>query len=205
MIKFLGVHTLPKHVYVACSGGVDSMALVDFLIKGHRYVDLLFYHHNTPTSESAFKFLDDYADSQGLNLYSEKLTEDKPADLSPEEFWRNKRYEFLNKFSDKPVLTAHHLDDCVETYLMSCFHGKPKTVPYNTGNYYRPLLLNRKSVLRDWCERKGVPWDEDFSNLDTRYPRNRIRHTILPEVLHINPGIHKVVQKMVLTSLPPNV
>jgi tRNA(Ile)-lysidine synthase TilS/MesJ len=52
-----------------------------------------------------------------------------------------------------------------------------------------------------WCVRKGVPTIDDPSNDDTKYRRNYIRHTIMPHVLAINPGIKKTIKKKVLDSL----
>ena len=170
------------------------MALVNF-ISMRREVTLLFFHHNTETSENAGKFLGDFSNKNNLKLHSEKLSVEKPKKVSPEEFWRIERYKFFDKFKDKPILMAHHLDDCVETYLMSSFHGCPKLIPHNTGNFYRPFLMTPKKILIDWCVRKNVPWQEDLSNKDNSFARNRIRNIILPEVKKINPGIDKVIKK----------
>jgi len=95
------------------------------------------------------------------------------------------------------IITAHHLDDAVETYLFSSFHGTSKTIPYNRKKVIRPFLLTRKSEFEAWCANKNVPYWSDASNKDLRFARNRIRHAIMPEVLRVNPGIHKVVAKMI--------
>jgi tRNA(Ile)-lysidine synthase TilS/MesJ len=52
-----------------------------------------------------------------------------------------------------------------------------------------------------WCVRKGVPTITDPSNDDTKYRRNYIRHTMMPHVLAINPGIRKTIKKKILDSL----
>jgi tRNA(Ile)-lysidine synthase len=76
-------------------------------------------------------------------------------------------------------------------------HGKGKIIPYTNQNVIRPFRLNRKSEFENWCRRFNVPWIEDQSNQDTKYMRNFIRHEVMPKVMVINKGIHKVVAKKV--------
>ena len=91
---------------------------------------------------------------------------------------------------------GHHLDDVIETYLFSTIHGKSKLISYRNQNVIRPFLGTKKSDFVKWCQDKKVPFWDDKSNLDVDFARNRIRHNIIPEVLKINPGIHKVVKKL---------
>ncbi len=128
------------------------------------------------------------------------LREPIPKGESAEGFWREKRYEFLHGF-DKPVITAHHLDDCVETWLFSAIHGNPKTIAYNYANVIRPFLLYKKEFMTAWCVKNNVKWIEDLTNFDTKYARNRIRHNIVPQALKINPGLHKVVARQVIAAV----
>jgi tRNA(Ile)-lysidine synthase TilS/MesJ len=58
-------------------------------------------------------------------------------------------------------------------------------------------MMTKKSELMDWCCRHSVPYVHDKSNEDTKYARNRIRNNIIPEALAVNPGLHKVVGKLV--------
>ena len=50
---------IPREIYLACSGGVDSMAALDFLRRSHDVI-VVFYHHMTPDSTKAFDFLTEY-------------------------------------------------------------------------------------------------------------------------------------------------
>lgn len=191
---------IPKTVTVAFSGGVDSVAVVDFLARKHD-VACAFYHHGTEDSERAFRFVSKFCTERGLVMFLGVLNEDKPKDMSHEEFWRIKRYEFLSSLNYGPVITAHHLGDCVETYIWSCMHGKPKVPKIIRGNIIRPFLTTPKSKLIDWCERKGLSWCEDLSNQDEKYMRNYIRKNLVPHAMHVNPGIYKTVKKIVESSL----
>lgn len=196
MIKLL--FPLPKQVTVAFSGGVDSVAVVDFLSKKHD-VTCAFFHHGTENSNQALKFVSNFCTQRNLPMYLGILNRDKPSDMSYEEFWREERYQYLATLG--PVITAHHLDDCVETYLWSAMHGKPKLPKLVRGNVIRPFLTTPKNEFIDWCKRKDLEWCEDLSNEDERYTRNYIRKNLVPHALKVNPGLHKTVKKMVEKNL----
>jgi tRNA(Ile)-lysidine synthetase-like protein len=192
MIKVIG--KIPREFGVACSGGVDSMAILDFLLKGGHNPHVLYFNHNTDHGQIAEDFVTKYCQDNNLKLTISRT------DLSPksnkEKIWSDLRYEFFSKF-DFPIITCHHLDDCVETYLFSCLRGFQSVIPYSKGNVIRPFLHNEKSVFYKWCLDKNVPFVEDESNFSVDYSRNRIRHNIVPEALLVNPGLKTVVKKMI--------
>lgn len=193
MIKVLG--DIPKGEFgIACSGGVDSMAILDFLIKGRRKPHVIYFNHNTEHGDDAEKFVTEYCQKNNLKL-SIGRTDLKP-ESNKEKIWSDLRYQYFSQF-DFPIITCHHLDDCVETYLFSCLRGFQSVIPYSRGNVIRPFLLNEKSVFESWCKRKGVPFIQDESNFSTDYSRNKIRHNIVPEALKVNPGLKTVVKKMI--------
>lgn len=191
---------LPREVYVACSGGVDSMAIVDFLRNNHD-VTICFYNHGTLASDQAHEFINWYCHVNSIPLLLGVLNKEKPKEQSPEEFWRNERYKFFHSI-DAPIITAHHLDDCVETWVWSSMHGQGKIIPYRNRNVMRPFRLTRKRDLELWKNLKQVPYVEDDSNTDTCYTRNYIRHEMMPHVLRVNPGIYKTISKKVRADDP---
>jgi len=186
--------------YVACSGGVDSMALLTFLHRANKDIGVAFFDHGTETSREAEEFLMPYCANKDIIFRKRILTKSKPKGDSWEEFWRNERYKFLHSLNGD-VATGHHLDDAAETYLFGCIHGKPKYIWHRLKNVVRPLLLTPKSELISWCDRHKVRYVEDETNKDTRFVRNRIRHNIIPEVLQVNPGFLTVVRKLVKETL----
>jgi len=190
---------LPREIYVACSGGVDSMAVVDFLCNNHD-VTIAFFDHGTETSHYAQAFVAKYCTQNNLPLVYGTLgigaAEGKPKDDSWEEHWRNERYKFFHTIN-APIVTAHHLDDCVETWVWSSMHGTGKIIPYRNKNVIRPFRMTRKRDFQMWCDLKNVPHIEDDTNADTCYTRNYIRHEMMPHVLRVNPGIHKTILKKV--------
>ena len=193
MIKVLG--EIPKGEFgIACSSGVDSMAILDFLVKARYNPYVLYFNHNTEHGHEAEKFITEYCNQKGLKLTIGR-TELKPTS-NKEKIWSDLRYQFFSQF-DFPIITCHHLDDCVETYLFSCLRGFQSVIPYSKANVIRPFLLNEKSEFEKWCKQKSVPFIEDTSNDCLDYSRNRIRHQIIPEALLVNPGLKTVVKKMI--------
>ena len=192
MIKLLV--PLPKKVIIACSGGVDSMAVVDFLKRKHD-VTVAYFHHGTEHGEKAFKFVAEYCTANELPMMWGQCIREKLKEESQEEYWRNERYRFLSLIG--PVITCHHLDDCVETYIWSALHGIPKVIPMVRNNVLRPFLTTRKDEFKSWCIRHDVPWIEDESNQDVKYMRNYVRNVLMPQALHVNPGLHTLVKKIV--------
>ena len=187
---------LPKQITVACSGGVDSMAALNFLSRKHD-VTAAFYHHGTKTSDEAMEFVARYCTDNDIPVvYGMIDNKFKPKDKSLEEYWRECRYGFLSNCGDV-VVTAHHLDDAVETYLWGCMHGTPKVPQIHKSNVVRPFLTTRKRQLENWCHIYNVPWIEDQSNNNTDFTRNYIRKELMPHALKVNPGLHKVVKKIV--------
>lgn len=200
MIKLLG--KLPYHLpIVAMSGGVDSMAAADFVSRT-RTIQCAFFHHGTETSERAEHVVRKFCEDRKIVLMTGRIWNSRPADLSPEEHWRNERYAWLDSISGNSIdiITAHHLDDCVETYLWSAMHGTPKTIPYRRNRVVRPFLLTPKQSLVNWATRHNVPWIEDLSNTDTKYMRNYVRHNIVPHALKVNPGLRRVIARKVVDA-----
>lgn len=201
---------LPRNVSVACSGGVDSMAVVDFLRRNHN-VKILFFNHGTDASNEALVFLKKFVNQKNgefnvkpigttISIEVGNISRAKKPRESEEEYWRNERYAFFHGRKEE-VITCHHLDDCVETWIWSSFNGEGKIIPYSNRNVIRPFRLNKKAEFVNWCRRNYVPWIEDTTNQDTSYMRNFIRHEVMQKALVVNPGLHKVIFKKIEKDL----
>lgn len=183
---------LPQDCYIALSGGIDSMFGLHFLTRNpRRKVKPLFFHHGTEDSENAFQFLK----SRNIDFECGVLSRDKTKRESPEEFFRQQRYEFFSNYN-KPIVTCHHLDDQVETWLMGAMFGKPRLIPYKRGPFIRPFLKVTKLEIRDYQTRFNLTCCEDQSNADVDIPRNRVRHNIVAEALKVNPGLYSTVKNL---------
>ncbi len=94
-------------------------------------------------------------------------------------------------FTIHHLLTAHHLDDNIETMLMHFFrgtgvHGLRGMLP-KQGHIVRPLLFARKQELQQFATENNLQWVEDSSNALDKYSRNYFRHQLIPLVQKIFP------------------
>jgi len=87
------------------------------------------------------------------------------------------------------VLTAHHADDNLETFLINL--SRSTGLKGLTGiksiarDLYRPLLPFKRSEILAFAQNRAYTWREDLSNQSDDYQRNIIRH-------HISPGFDKL-------------
>ncbi|MEN3278525.1 MAG: tRNA(Ile)-lysidine synthase [Massilia sp.] len=103
------------------------------------------------------------------------------------------------------LLTAHHLDDQAETVLLQLLRGSgpaglsgmdaANAAPELLGNpglvMARPLLPLARAALAAHAGQAGLEWVEDESNLDVRYARNALRHTVMPALAQAFPGFQE--------------
>jgi tRNA(Ile)-lysidine synthase len=184
---------IPNEVYLAYSGGSDSSAILNFLLKGKRKVHLLHFNHGTSNAYYFENYCLNKAKEYDLQIsigYADLI----PLGRSKEDWWRESRYNFFNNFNKFPIVLGHHLEDQIETYIFGMIHGKQKTMKCCVGNIIRPFLCFEKEKLISL----SVDGEHliDPSNSDISFPRNRIRHTIAPQIKHINPGIGKTIIKL---------
>lgn len=201
MFRLIG--RIPKtHFHLACSGGSDSMIFVDFLQRypKHKF-DLLYFNHGTECCTEAQKFVEQYGKEHNIKVHVGYITEypEKQKTESQEEYWRNCRYEFLSKFKSEPIIMCHHLNDVIETWVMTCMSGKPNLIPYYNPKYniIRPFLCVSKKQIKEWKRRNNVDHVVDSSNYDIRIKRNYVRHKMMEHIYHINPGIEKTIRKLI--------
>jgi tRNA(Ile)-lysidine synthase len=107
--------------------------------------------------------------------------------------------------SEGRLLTAHTLDDRVETYFMRSIVGTGPgglaSIPYRNGVVLRPLLDCRRPDLEDYvCAQADgtstdVCWREDATNICTDFLRNYVRHEIVPRALTQNPALHRPLRR----------
>lgn len=193
---------LPKEgkYVVAVSGGVDSVVLLDLLVK-QRELELVvahFDHGMRPDSHKDRLFVQSLAKKHSLPF---EFANGKLGPDCSEEKARQARYRFLRAVASKhnalALITAHHQGDVIETVLLNLLRGTGRrglSSLQSTAGLLRPLLETSKPELLAYAKRNGLAWREDTSNLDTKYKRNYIRHTLLPELLKKDPDVkHKLL------------
>ena len=89
------------------------------------------------------------------------------------------------------VLTAHHLDDNIETMLMNFFKGTGiaglRGILPKQGKIVRPLLFAKKEEIKKFAEENKLAWVEDSSNQSDKYARNYFRNQLIPLVKNLYP------------------
>lgn len=196
MIKLL--LPIPMEVYIAFSGGVDSMAVAHFLQRGGRKVHLLHFDHGCEYSEKIKQDCVKFATQYGMDITIGNGERDCPKGQSLEEFWRRQRYRWLRGFAKQNAvkfITAHHIQDCIETWIFTTLHGDPKLIPHTDEHLYRPFLTTEKQAFIDYAAKHNLPVVDDPYNEDLSKMRNYMRANIIPHAYHINPGLNKVIRK----------
>ena len=121
--------------------------------------------------------------------------------LSVQEAARDLRYNWFNELLSAKendlsfLLTAHHLDDSIETSLMNYFKGTGiaglRGILPKHGNIVRPLLFAMKQDLLEFAGSYELKWMEDSSNESDKYTRNYFRHQVIPLIQKVYPGTEK--------------
>lgn len=109
---------------------------------------------------------------------------------------RELRYEWfrdiINKWGTGIIVTAHHLDDNIETMVMNFFRGTGlsglRGMLPSQGAIVRPLLFAGRQELQEFAAGSGLAWVEDSSNESDKYARNFFRHQVLPLVERAYPA-----------------
>lgn len=217
MIKLLG--DIPRKVSIAYSGGIDSVAVTHFLSRNHE-VELLYFDHHTMDAFNNFteeqvenykkyndhmeSYIEYFSNKNNIKFSIGRTKRAKFKGESLEEYWRNIRYEWFHSMEDKFIVTGHHLNDCVETWLFTSMHGNPRTIPYKNKNVYRPFLLSKKSEFERIIDKNNLSYYNDPSNDDINRMRNYIRKEIVPHAMKVNPGIFTTVKNKIVETESQN-
>ena len=197
MIKL--TRKLPWSFTLAVSGGPDSMAALDFFKRGKKQFHVVHVNHGTAHSAEAEELVRSECARLQVSLRVEKIIRKRDLEESWEEFWRNERYRIFDTITG-PVLTCHNLDDAVEWWVYTAMHGQPRLIPESNGTVLRPFLLTPKKTLRKWCKDHDVAFCDDPGNVNEQYMRSIVRHKIVPLGKRVNPGLEKVVKKMLIAE-----
>ena len=171
---------------VACSGGPDSMALLDQLNKQGR--DIVVAHVNYKHRDTADRdenIVKEYCQKYGIPVRVCYPIHEKG---NFQAWARDVRYAFFEEVADefdtKLLYVAHQMDDVIETYFfqkkrnMICdYYGLKQESSRHGYKIIRPLLSYTKVELQMYCVENGVSFGIDESNLTNQYTRNVIRHT----------------------------
>ncbi len=161
-------------------------------------------HQIRPESQDDAEFVRAYCIDRNIPCEVATIDVSEMARLSKESLeatGRKVRYEWFEKIRASEgaltILTAHHQDDSIETMLMGLIRGSRlrglSGISPRQGTLVRPLLSLSKREILEYAESEGIPYREDSTNTDTTLVRNRIRHSILPEMEAINPEVRSTL------------
>lgn len=199
-------HMLQKgdRLAIGVSGGADSVALFYFLCDLRDVLELKLtvchVNHRLRGAES-FRdedFVRELAAKEGVAF---KLLSVDAAVLAGEEkrgieeVSRDVRYRFFRDVAGPmgKIVTAHTLDDSVETFLFHLVRGAGarglRGIPPVRGNILRPFIGCTRQNIREYLHSRGLEWVEDTTNYEDVYTRNYIRHHLVPILKKINPAV----------------
>ena len=206
--KFLQFHTYPgDRLLCAVSGGLDSMCLLDFVLRLAEGMTLKrevraahFNHHlRGETADQDEAFVRGYCAERGVPLtvgQGDVRSLAAREGLSLEEAARKARGEFLENTAREQncrwILTAHHAGDNAETVLLNLIRGTGLKglcgIPPRRDPYLRPFLTLGREDLAEYAAARNIPHIEDETNGDpAAASRNLVRLEIMPLLQKLNP------------------
>ena len=207
-----------KKIFIACSGGVDSMMLLSVFIKAKWDVEVLHVNYNLRGKDS----IDDQLLVQETCLNNKIPFHLKNIQLQPildkkggnlQEIARLIRYDFFNEkkilSTENYIALGHHQDDQIETFFM---HIARKSgvmgmacMKENNNRLIRPLLPFSKNEIIQFAKENNISCREDYSNKTNKYSRNILRNILIPEINNSLPEVTEsvlfLIQKFQETQL----
>lgn len=195
---------------IAISGGLDSVVLT--YLCHNLGLNIALAHCNFKLrgteSDDDEQFVLDVAKQLHLEVFVEHFDTEsysKSKQLSIQMAARELRYEWFYDLAEHLnfdyILTAHHSDDNIETFLINLTRGsglKGLTgIPEINGNIVRPLLPFSRIKLEHYAKGKNIEWREDSSNASDNYLRNKLRHRIIPQLKEIAPELESNFNKTI--------
>lgn len=209
-ISFIKQHRLLKdgqRVVMAVSGGLDSMVMVE-LFRQSSFPFALAHCNFQLRGAEADKdqaFVEQTASNLGVPVFTKQFDTRSVArkqNISIQMAARQLRYDWLEETRKMhgydAVATAHHQDDAIETLLINITRGTGisglKGIPRKNNNVIRPMLFATREAIEQFAKEKDLAWQEDRSNRETTYTRNKLRHQVIPTLKNINPSLSESLE-----------
>ncbi|MBI1933596.1 MAG: tRNA lysidine(34) synthetase TilS [Ignavibacteriales bacterium] len=213
VINFINRHQLlngAKKILIGLSGGGDSVFALYFLnkFKQKYQIEISAVHVNHNLRGAEAKRDEDFCRKLCLNWQINFFCESanvkqfaKKKKLSIEEAARIIRYEkfdeVLKKNNSDFIVTAHNIDDNLESVLLNFVSGTGieglSGISVKRENIIRPFLCISKSEILEYLKNKNIDFVIDSTNFDSSYRRNYIRNEISPMLKKINPSLNETV------------
>jgi tRNA(Ile)-lysidine synthase len=199
-----------QRLLLAVSGGLDSVVLCELCSRcGYGFeIAHCNFQLRGEESERDEEFVRELGRRYNVKVWIEKfdtrayLSDHK---LSVQEAARELRYKWFHQLLEGKenkldvLLTAHHLDDAVETSLMNYFKGTGiagiRSIVPVQGKIIRPLLFTEREEIKQFATANQLQWMEDSSNASDKYSRNYLRHHLLPVIRQLYPQAESNMQR----------
>jgi tRNA(Ile)-lysidine synthase len=201
----VGLASLPGGaIGVACSGGVDSIALAHAVIAARGGAGVLVTHVDHRLRDDSARVaagVAAWAAGQGAGVEIRAVTVDVGASL--EDAARRARYGALDAVIAErglvAMLTAHTARDQAETVLMRVLRGSGPAglagIPRHRDRYTRPLLAVARTATEAYVAAHRLPTWHDPMNDDPRFTRVRLRH-LWPALVAENPALDDALARL---------
>lgn len=195
---------------VTVSGGLDSTVLVHLCVSSGLDIGIAHCNFNLRGEESDgdARFVKELAAQFRLPYYEKSFDTSayaKKHTVSTQMAARDLRYAWFKELivseNFEYILTAHHSNDNLETFLINASRGTGldglTAIPAVSNNVLRLLLPFSRKRIYEYAQENNVIWREDSSNASDAYVRNAIRHHVIPELEKIRPDILQRVEKTI--------
>lgn len=197
-----------KKLLLAISSGLDSMVMLH-LFQNLNYEIAIAHCNFQLRGLESFEdqnFVEDYAVANDIPIFITQFDTKnfaKDYKLSTQVAARNLRYDWFYELLEIEnfdyILTAHHADDNLETFIINLSRGTGLDglvgIPSKNDKIIRPLLILSRQEIENYANENNLKWREDSSNASDNYLRNKIRHQIIPSLKQINPNFLDSIQK----------
>ena len=182
---------------VCVSGGVDSMVLINLLNRLKYNVSIAHCNFNLRDDESDIDedFVKNYAITNSIPFFSKSFITRIPKH-SMQMAARNLRYKWFYSVLKVEeldyIITAHHLDDSLETFILNLSRASGieglAGIKQLNDIIVRPLLIFSKNEILNYAKTNNIKWREDSTNKKNDYQRNQIRNEIIPLLKKLHPN-----------------
>ncbi len=191
---------LSHPIAVAVSGGVDSVALLHWLVEVGANVTALHVNHGLrPAADVEAAYVQNLSAALKVPCHVLHWAGNKPR-TGIEAAARTARYDLMTRWCHENgveyLFIAHQADDQIETFLLNLARGSGvaglagmRAVTYRDGiKIVRPLLEVPRAALEEYCDARSIKYFHDEMNDDTRYARVRMRRNrhVLRDALGIS-------------------
>lgn len=195
-------HNTQHYKYLlAISGGVDSMVLLELFKNTSTHFEVAHCNFQLRGEDSNLDeiLVRDYCANHQIPFHSVKFNVEafqQTGNYSIEMACRTLRYNWFDEVMQQNhsdyLVTAHHLNDNIETFLINLSRGTGLkglvSMEECKGQIFRPLIHFTKQEIQSFADQHHLIWREDYTNATDDYTRNKIRHHISPVLNEIHPA-----------------